>query len=144
MPLIMFSVFAAAIIVWLFFVHRKDIMDSADMVVLEGICVFLGFCLYLVLFIVRVYFRLTRTFEELPDNRITIRFDAEGFTYKTSESVTTCKWSAIRKLLKFPDCLLLFFRKKGGDYLALPVPQLGAELSRAIEDKVRQYGGAVA
>jgi len=87
---------------------------------------------------------MTKSFEELPDNRIRVRIEPESITFETNESISTMKWSAIKQLWKFPDVLLLSRYKSEMTCLVLPVAELGAEVSKAIEDKVRQHGGRVA
>ena len=134
--LIVFAIISAVCIAGLIFDPRKDMAGAYWLPLI--------ICLVLVLLFVRVYFKTTRTFEELPDKRITVRVEPESITWETSESVSTMKWSAIKRIWKFPDVLLIFRYKTAQVYSALPVSELGAEVSRIIEDKVRQHGGQVA
>jgi len=135
-PLIVFSIIGAVCIGGLIFDPRKDMAGAYWLPLI--------ICLIPVLVFVRVYFKMTRAFEELSDKRVTVRVEPESITFETSESVSTMKWSAIKRLWRFPDVLLIF-RYKTADltFSALPVAQLGAEVGRAIEDKVRQHGGQV-
>lgn len=87
---------------------------------------------------------MPRTFEEVSDNRITVRVEPESITFESIEMVSTLKWSAIKRLWKFPEVLLIGCHKntKTG-FSPLPVAPLGAELCRFIEEKVREHGGKV-
>jgi hypothetical protein len=101
-------------------------------------------CLALILLYVLAYYRMTRNFEELPDNRITVRVEPESITFETSETISTMKWSAVKKLWKFPDLLLIYrYKKQNAVGVVLPVAPLGAELCRFIEEKIREHGGQV-
>lgn len=98
----------------------------------------------LILLFIRVYLKMTRTFEEVQNNRIKVRIELDSITWETSESVSTMKWSAIKRIWRFPDVLLLFRYKTTEIYFVLPVARLGVTIGRAIEDKVKQHGGQVA
>jgi YcxB-like protein len=135
-PLIVFSLISAVCVGGLIFDPRKD-MAGAYLLPLM-------ICLIPVFLLILVYFKTTRHFEESPDKRITVRVEPESITWESSESVSTMKWSAIKRLWMFPDVLLIFTYKKAQVYSALPVAELGVEVSKTIEDKVRQYGGQVA
>ena len=101
-------------------------------------------CLALILLYVLAYYTRPRTFEESPDNRVTVRVEQESITFETIELVSTLKWSAIKRLWKFPDVLLIGFHKNMRTGISpLPVAPLGAELCRFIEEKVREHGGQV-
>jgi hypothetical protein len=90
-----------------------------------------------------LYFKVTSRWVELPDNRITVSFESEGVTFKTSETVSTMKWSTIKRLWKFPDVWLVFWFKGSDRFSPLPVEHLGPDLTKAIEDKVREHGGQI-
>jgi hypothetical protein len=135
-PMIVFCIIGAVCIGGLVFDPRAD-MAGAYWVPLI-------LCLALILLYVLAYYRITRTFEEVPDNRITVRVEPESITFETSEFVSTMKWSAIKRLWKFPDVLLICLHKnRKTGFTPLPVASLGAELCRLIEEKVREHGGQV-
>lgn len=135
-PLIVFSAIGVVCIGGLIFDPHEDMAGAYWLPLI--ICLVLG------LLFVPVYFMMTRTFEELPDKRITVRIEWESITFETSEAVSTMKWSAVKRLWRFPDVLLMFrYKNKDTGFSPLPVAQLGAELSRIIEEKVREHGGHV-
>ena len=134
-PLIVSSIISAVCIGCLIFDPRNDMAGACWLSLIS--------CLVLILLFIRVYFGTTRTFEELPDKRIRVRVEPESITWETSESVSTLKWSAIKRIWRFPDMLLIFRYKTAQTYSVLPVAPLGIEVSRTIEDKVRQHGGQV-
>jgi hypothetical protein len=134
--LIIFSIFAAASIGCLAFDHRKELAGKY-----WGS---LAISLVPVLLFVKAYFGTAKIFENLPDNHVTVRIEPEGITFKTSESVSIWKWSAIKRLWKFSDVWLVFRYKQSMSYSVLPTAELGADLTKFIEDKVKQHGGLVA
>ena len=56
------------------------------------------------------------------------------------------KWSQITAMWKFPDMIFVFWDKKTDIHhaIALPTASLGEDLSRFIEDRVREHHGRVA
>ncbi len=137
-PLIVLSVFCALFIVALIFEPHSN--PAASFMPLFGF----AFCLSPVLLLVRVYFSMTKSFDELPDNRIRVRIESESITFETCESISTMKWRAIKQLWKFSDVWLLSRYKTKTTCFVLPVTQLDEAISKAIEEKVKQHGGRVA
>jgi hypothetical protein len=78
--------------------------------------------------------------------RFTVRIEPESITIKSEKDVATVKWSAIKTIWKFPDLILIFWDEKNrlDHSFALPVASLDEEVSRFIEDKVREHGGKIA
>jgi len=78
--------------------------------------------------------------------RFTVRIEPESITIKSEKDVATVKWSAIKTVWKFPDLILIFWDEKNrlDHSFALPVASLGEEMSRFIEDRVREHGGKIA
>jgi hypothetical protein len=103
----------------------------------------LGFFAFAILVFTRAYFTTLTGLEE-SRQRVTVLIEADGITWESSESVTTWKWSAVKRLWRFREVLLLFRYRKAWGCVVLPVAELGQEVSKAIEDKVRQNGGQVA
>jgi hypothetical protein len=100
-------------------------------------------CLMSALILAGIYFKIVRTFAELPSKSFTIRVEQESMTFQTNESVTTVKWSGIKRIWKFPDFWFIFRNTTGLVCSALPVAPLGTEVSKTIEAKVRQHGGLI-
>jgi hypothetical protein len=90
----------------------------------------------------RYYFGVTKNYERMPDRHITVMVAADSITMKTSEHLSTMKWSLIKKVWSFPDVLLIFTYGRW-NYIAIPVEPLGQELKKYVEDKVRECGGKV-
>jgi hypothetical protein len=78
--------------------------------------------------------------------RYTIRVEPESITITSAQGGSTLKWSAVTAMWRFPDMIFLFWDKKTNlDHaVALPTASLGGDLSRFIEDSVREHGGVVA
>jgi hypothetical protein len=78
--------------------------------------------------------------------RVSVRIEPESITVKSEKGDSTVKWSAIKTVWRFPDVMLLFWDKKNRleCSFAVPVASLGEEVSRYIEDRVREHGGKVA
>ena len=91
----------------------------------------------------RYFQTATKVIDDMPDRRVTVRFEPESITFQTSEALATYKWSRIKRLWRFPDVLLLFTYSQFG-YSILPVASLGDDLQRFIELRVRENGGEVA
>jgi hypothetical protein len=80
-----------------------------------------------------------------PAPRYTVRVDPESITITTEKGSSTLKWSRIGNLWKYPDMIFIFWDKKTdiNHAVALPTASLGEDLSRFIEDRVREHGGVV-
>jgi hypothetical protein len=78
--------------------------------------------------------------------RFTVRVEPESITVTSEKGSSTLKWSAVKTVWKFPDVVLLFWDKKNSlDHaIALPTASLGEEVSKFIEDRVKEHGGQVA
>jgi hypothetical protein len=78
--------------------------------------------------------------------RFTVRVESESITVTSEKGSSTLKWSAVKTVRKFPDVVLLFWDKKNSldRAIALPAASLGEEVSRFIEDRVKEHGGQVA
>src|SRR5262249_12904455 len=75
---------------------------------------------------VLIYLSTMKTFVELTDLRIKVRVEYESITFETCESISTLKWSAFDRVVRYPDTLLLFRGPTGGRRpSALPVAALG-------------------
>ena len=81
-----------------------------------------------------------------PAPRYTVRVEPESLTVKTEKASSTLKWSAISTIWKYPDMIFIFWDKKTNinHAIVLPTASLGEDLSRFIENRVREHGGVVA
>jgi hypothetical protein len=81
-----------------------------------------------------------------PAPRYTVRVELESITITSEKASSTLNWSAITTMWKYPDMIFIFWHKKTDiDHaFALPTASLGEDLSRFIEDRVREHGGVVA
>ena len=91
---------------------------------------------------VRYYFTVTKIYGEMRDRRVTVRIEPESITFRTSEHVSTMKWSMIKRAWSFPDVMLLFAYGRT-NYVGLPVAAIGPELKGYVEERIRQHGGKV-
>ena len=78
----------------------------------------------------------------MRDRHVTVRIEPESITLRTSEHVSTMKWSLIKQVWSFPDVLLLFTYGRA-NYVGIPVAAIGPESKRYVEDRIRQHGGKV-
>jgi len=90
----------------------------------------------------RYYLMVTRIYDQMRDRRVTVRIEPESITFRTSEHVSTMKWSMIKQAWSFADMLLLFTYGRT-NYVGLPVAAIGPELKRYVEERIRQHGGKV-
>lgn len=81
-----------------------------------------------------------------PAPRFSAWIGPESITITSDKSSSTLLWSQVTAMWRFPDLVFIFWDKKTDlDHaIALPTSSLGTDLSRFIEDKVRQHGGVVA
>jgi len=80
-----------------------------------------------------------------PAPRYTVRVEPESITITSEKASSTLKWSAISTMWKYPDMVFIFWDKKTdiNHAIALPTASLGEDLSRFIEDRIREHGGVV-
>jgi len=78
--------------------------------------------------------------------RYPVRIQPESFVITSAQGSSTLKWSQVTAMWKFPDMIFVFWDKKTDLHhaIALPTASLGEDLSRFIEDRVREYHGRVA
>jgi hypothetical protein len=81
-----------------------------------------------------------------PPLRFTARIQPESITITSDKASSTLLWSQVTAMWRFPDLVFIFWDKKTDlDHaVALPTSLLGTDLSRFIEEKVREHGGRVA
>lgn len=77
--------------------------------------------------------------------RYTVRIEPGSFVITSTQGSATLKWSQITAMWKFPDIIFIFWDKKTDLHhaIALPTASLGKDLSRFIEDRVREHHGRV-
>ena len=80
-----------------------------------------------------------------PAPRCTARIEPERITIISDKSSSTLLWPQITAMWRFPEVVFIFWdRKTDLDHaIVLPTSSLGIDLSRFIEDKVREHGGVV-
>jgi hypothetical protein len=81
-----------------------------------------------------------------PAPRFTARIEPESITITSDKASSTLLWSQVTAMWRFPDLVFIFWDKKTDlDHaIALPTSSLGTDLSRFIEERVREHGGRVA
>jgi len=81
-----------------------------------------------------------------PAARFTAKIEPESITITSGTSSSTLLWSKVTGLWRFPELVFIFWDKKIDlDHaIALPTSPLGSDLSRFIEERVREHGGRVA
>jgi hypothetical protein len=72
---------------------------------------------------------------------MTIQIEETGMIFQTNSSTTSIKWSDIRRIWQCPDFWFIFGQSPARVFCTLPVAPLGVEMIKAIEEKIRQYGG---
>ena len=90
----------------------------------------------------RYYLFVTKAYDEMRDRRITVRIEPDTITFRSSEMVSTIKWSLIKQAWSFPDVMLLFIYGRT-NYVTLPVAPIGEELRSYVVERIRTHGGKV-
>ena len=94
-------------------------------------------CLVLDFFILVVYSLGKKLAQRLAGQEITLRLESESITFQSPDTSLTMKWSAIERVLRYPDGVLIKLRHQPA-YRAIPLYALGEEILRFIETKANQ------
>lgn len=146
-PLVVFSIIGGASVASLVLmipgaIHNRNQDHNGGLTMVTLLGVLSGICFMVGLLYLRLYFRGRRAILGSVAQRVTLRVLSDTFSMHTNDTVSTRKWSTVKRLWRYPD-LLFFFRSKHDPPIAVPSAQLRAEVIQAIEEKVRAYGGEV-
>jgi hypothetical protein len=116
------------------------VLTGGNWVALKG---FIGGCVLLIAIGIAMVRGTRRKIARAPSDTLrTVLIAADGMTFRSSGQVFSAEWSNFRELRVFPD-FLVFYVYNQVDPRAVPVGELGDDLKKVIETRIREHGGKV-